>query len=1208
MQDLQEWKKSVGVRDFDIWPSDKIEDLLAGAPEIRASFAAWVTPSDVLASILDKTNFGSVDFAPSIRRALGYGIRRDQFVRLKDAGSVNDPQIRTGQVFVDLPLKNKNNTGDAPQRNVLSELISRSKDKFGFELDIGNTPNDLVSARNKIVLLGGPGQGKSTLSSFGAQLFRAHLFSDDKASQRDIATATVAQEILIRAANEKIDHDIPRRYPVFLSLPRYADAITAARNAGRMFPSILQQIARDLSVAADTPIQREDLRKWLKHYPWIIFLDGLDEVPPSGERIPILDAIKDFDSEISTTSADVLIVVTTRPQGYSHDLASELWEHWYLDDLSTERALAYAEALGSARYPDDLERRVELLRSLREASLRPATSRLMSNPLQVTIMQLIVDTGGSVPPARWSLFHEYFEVLKRREKAKGGQTQRAIERNWTLLGPIHQRAGLILHIDSEVGGGAEAFLDRERFEQLAKAYLLSLGHEAREVSARVSELVDVALQRLVLLSAREEGRISFDVRSMQEFMAAAALTSGDAQIVSERLKYIAGIAHWTHVFMIAASRCFSEDAFHHLRTAVCAIPRALETNSVDLIVRNGARLSLDLFVDGLGTDHPISRRLLALHALELLHLGPEDFETRLPNLWEECTEEVLFECVLQNSSEVGSPVALASWRLALNLLAKDIRRYSDFVLRNIPQDGRDLCNIVNGNDVPLPNPEIVAAIASRLVASAASAIFRSGHSFWDAIRRPPPEGWPVSHSALQRLNPLHLETGELRSPLKILTPMTTTEVIFVSTDTNVFSQLCEIKGAAAAWTPVISAGKFAENPTTESLAEALQEISAQQAIFEEARRLISIMPWPLAALVEQSETPKELLELAARAANGEFGDRDDWRAAEGRWAADGVDERDIEHAAELGTFLHPEIASIGSPYIYRYSVSYKGEETVESILKMIEFTKKLKSGRVRERFSNLICFSMIAINPKSIESKETAYKIIEFLTEHTGKIHPPILGIFDDYLWNYDDIVDSLSLIAEKCEGGWEDRLQVDADLLVSAYNAKANARRGLLYALSLSLAAGGKNMESISKIDPTSLKRRATDSLPVLFSCALLSALRGEMAPDEFAINYHSHGRRYVGMRPVALLFGRAPITEEFRQRFLIELIRSPVGISNRERASLREVLSSILNKRQSRLSQTSVWKSLGLPTDALSLFPQDHLADHPLSPTIAAPHTTPL
>lgn len=563
---VEKWKKTLGIKDYDLWPADKIVDLLVGCTHVRHAYAAWITPGDVLSSVLKNFSSNSKDFPVIISRQLKESLRRDQYARLKDAGSVLDAPIRVSQVFVDLPIHSKYDEfmyhiEDAEYSEFFSEkgLIARLVERAREILDPISVfeakkiiDDDILPARNKIVILGGPGQGKSTASMFLAQLFRAALLESDPNVSYDDNINFLIPEILSRAKKEGISNLLPRRYPIFVSLPRFADAISKAKEKGISPPSLLAQIASDISISCDKNIDREDLRNWIKVYPWIVILDGLDEVPASGERHSVLEAIASFNTEMIELLADILLIITTRPQGYNQDLDSASWEHWQLADLPPTCAIAYAEALGVARYPGDPYRQKEVLILIEQATEKPATSRLMISPLQVTIMYLIVDTGGSVPAARWSLFNEYFDILKKREKAKGGENQKILERNWAHLSPIHQRAGLILQVDSEVVGGAVSFLSEGRFYKMVQEYLRTCEYDDGEINSRAKELMSVALDRLVLLSSREEGKISFDVRSLQEFMAAAALTSGREADVECRLTHIAGLSHWRHVFLIGA--------------------------------------------------------------------------------------------------------------------------------------------------------------------------------------------------------------------------------------------------------------------------------------------------------------------------------------------------------------------------------------------------------------------------------------------------------------------------------------------------------------------------------------------------------------------------------------------------------------------------------------------------------------------------------
>lgn len=57
----------------------------------------------------------------------------------------------------------------------------------------------------------------------------------------------------------------------------------------------------------------------------------------------------------------------------------------------------------------------------------------------------------------------------------------------------------------------------------------------------------------------------------------------------------------------------------------------------------GARLALDLLADGIGINHPISRKKLVVHALDLLELGPSNLDERLVSIWQPETADIYEE-------------------------------------------------------------------------------------------------------------------------------------------------------------------------------------------------------------------------------------------------------------------------------------------------------------------------------------------------------------------------------------------------------------------------------------------------------------------------------------------------------------------------------------------------------------------------------------
>jgi hypothetical protein len=122
----------------------------------------------------------------------------------------------------------------------------------------------------------------------------------------------------------------------------------------------------------------------LAAYPWALVLDGLDEVPASANRGEVIDSINDLLVDLSDENADILILATTRPQGYKGDLRAQIFEHLYLTPLSLPRAMRCARRFAAAHMAEEEQERV--ITELSAASENDATARLMRSPLQVTIL------------------------------------------------------------------------------------------------------------------------------------------------------------------------------------------------------------------------------------------------------------------------------------------------------------------------------------------------------------------------------------------------------------------------------------------------------------------------------------------------------------------------------------------------------------------------------------------------------------------------------------------------------------------------------------------------------------------------------------------------------------------------------------------------------------------------------------------------------
>jgi predicted NACHT family NTPase len=153
-----------------------------------------------------------------------------------------------------------------------------------------NIPDTLQPGR--FVLVGGPGQGKSTLGQFICQLYRASILIDRPTHSLTVEVTTTLNLIKQQCQACGVELPAARRFPVRVVLDQFANDL-----ATRKVTSLLLYLAQRIKSLTDYECTMTDLRRWLGAYPWLIVLDGLDEVPPTSNRAEVLDRITDFWTE-----------------------------------------------------------------------------------------------------------------------------------------------------------------------------------------------------------------------------------------------------------------------------------------------------------------------------------------------------------------------------------------------------------------------------------------------------------------------------------------------------------------------------------------------------------------------------------------------------------------------------------------------------------------------------------------------------------------------------------------------------------------------------------------------------------------------------------------------------------------------------------------------------------------------------------------------
>ncbi|WP_454857541.1 NACHT domain-containing protein [Promicromonospora soli] len=589
------------LNDCDVWDRTKIERLLDVHSDVRQAFNGLLTAGDVLAALAGGSAAPSIALDQAIpvleehacTDLLHYGK-----VSLGEAGDNRNQRLELTDIAVDLPAR-EGALADGRPLNILGHIITTANQTLRPSVMREDTSPH-------VLLMGGPGQGKTTLGRILVQTYRSALLAERERLSPDVrqvigATRARAQEISLPEVKSL-------RWPFRIDLAEYADLV----GGGADIP-VIRYIADQINKTTGYDFTARDIRKWLEAWPWILVLDGFDEVAAQKARSQVTRAVTGLLQTAQSGDADLMLVVTTRPQGYGDELPKTL-RKLKLSPLQIPMAIEYAqtitrERLGSGPQAD------EVLERIKAAAGNDITRRLMSTPLQVMILSLLLEKRRQPPQNRAALFSDYYDVIYTRETNKPGFLANALSDYRQDVDVIHQNVGLILQGRSEAEGEAEALLPAATLHEIIRRRLSGQGHEGSGLDQLVDHLDRAARDRLVLLAAQGRDHVGFDLRSLQEYMAAGALTDGPDETVLTNLRTIMTSAHWRHTWLLAVGTVYRTKA--HLFDSVLQLMRSVDADDpLSLIAATGPRLAVEILDDGIARHSPRHISLLVRHALE----------------------------------------------------------------------------------------------------------------------------------------------------------------------------------------------------------------------------------------------------------------------------------------------------------------------------------------------------------------------------------------------------------------------------------------------------------------------------------------------------------------------------------------------------------------------------------------------------------------
>ncbi|NEO48366.1 MAG: NACHT domain-containing protein, partial [Moorea sp. SIO4A3] len=303
-----------------------------------------------------------------------------KFAGIAVPGQEVEKSEKLAQIFVMPDVVEEVSTASTWERELLAGESREKLERALLEKTTGRKflAQQLLSQSQsrRVVILGAPGSGKTTLMSYFAV-----MLAESKAEVLGLDGDTDWLPILIRMRDFGINLD--------KNLIDYA----------RGFAENTMSVQR-LPVGF--------FEHWLSDGRALILLDGLDEVAEEAKRNDVVRRIENFLGQFDRNRA----IITSRPAGYRRDFfRTEEFPHYQIEPFDDSKISAFIDNWYKSRFQDqgEAQRRKESLRKALDDNDR--ITLLARNPLLLTIIALIHRYQAVLPKERYKLYDKAVETL-----------------------------------------------------------------------------------------------------------------------------------------------------------------------------------------------------------------------------------------------------------------------------------------------------------------------------------------------------------------------------------------------------------------------------------------------------------------------------------------------------------------------------------------------------------------------------------------------------------------------------------------------------------------------------------------------------------------------------------------------------------------------------------------------------------------------------
>lgn len=548
---LRTYETEYGMQEMECIWRPTLNAWVAGAPrEITWAFAEMLAGWDLIRYLMSEHIGASHDTRTRHLLRKIAEVAWDDDEKLKfDQLAIGKQRVAT--LFVDVGatrLSTPKPAGHAPARPP------------GRDSAVGLLPSvtdHLISNTHPMTLvLGAPGQGKSTLTQYLCQSLRAKFVSEsvDKDGLLNVKDKDVRFPIRIELGmyaawyegEDVFDEDEPRR--------RRKNLKTGSIEA--FLAEVFARATGDKSVDAAVV---DDL---LKLVPTVVVFDGLDEVGNLDARKRVVKEVERFCRAGRAYRSRPDIIVTSRPNASDLPEPSRDWfDVLSLEPFTEAQIQVYMRKWCAANDIKGAASR-HVRKAFKARAQEAYIGELAANPMQLTILlDLLNRDGKAAPTQRTDLYNGYVELLLVREANKHPTS---VKNHKDELRDIVPFLGWYIQSRSEdegLSGRMSKVQIQRAMEHFQQTY--------DKPTTVVTELLAAASDRLWALTSKEQDTYEFDIQSLREYFAAQFLyrfageensSFNKVDVLRELLcrpfwfntaRFYGGNADTTHLYVIA---------------------------------------------------------------------------------------------------------------------------------------------------------------------------------------------------------------------------------------------------------------------------------------------------------------------------------------------------------------------------------------------------------------------------------------------------------------------------------------------------------------------------------------------------------------------------------------------------------------------------------------------------------------------------------